>query len=168
MNLFAIACLILALAVLVRLSITDLREFILPNRLVAVFALLGAAFHASLGWSFITPANALAGALSGGGFLFIIGWLSHNFYKPDSLGWGDIKLVAAGGLWLGLPAILLGISLGALLGLLHGMIIHALKRKKSKKKKSAFDETVIPAGPGFALGFVLAALIEFVLPHLGL
>lgn len=165
---FTIASLFLGLAVLLQLSIIDLKTFTLPNHLVALFALLGMSFHISTSWNVITPLDALDGALAGGGFLFVIGWLAHSFYKPDSLGWGDIKLAAAGGLWLGLPAILLGISLGALIGLLHGIGIHLLAAKKKKKKKPSFEDTVIPAGPGFALGFVLAGIIELVLPRLSL
>lgn len=69
---------------------------------------------------------------------------------PDGLGGGDIKLMAAAGLFIGWQKILLGLFLGNLVAFAY--IIILFFQKKAKKG------TAIAFGPFLSLGIVLALL----------
>lgn len=162
----SLLCLIAAPAVLIALCVIDLRVRLLPDPLVLAFALLGLGFHAASGFYYTDPGGMALGALTGGGLLYLVRLAGNAFYGQDTLGLGDVKLMAAGGLWLGPEDILTALIAGAVAGLLHGagVIGHARLCKKDTGPLSTFS---IPAGPGFAAGLVLAALAKFHdLPHL--
>lgn len=67
-------------------------------------AVLGLAFHFSIEFAFFTPAELIYGALMGAGVLYIVRFFGNRHYKQETLGLGDVKLMAAGGLWLGVRA----------------------------------------------------------------
>lgn len=158
--LIAILCLIAALALLAALSGIDLKHGILPDKLVLCLALAGLTFHFSTDFIFSPPPNLLLGALLGGGLLYSVRALANCAYKTDTLGLGDVKLLAATGLWLGPAGVLTAIIAGALAGIIHGLGLAALSWSKTGRwpDMSAFS---LPAGPGFAVGIVIAAIFEF-------
>jgi leader peptidase (prepilin peptidase)/N-methyltransferase len=160
LEILSVLCLGSALIVLVILSIIDLKTFLLPNKLVALFALLGVGFHLSTSFLHTLPLDALFGALAGGGLLYAIRFVGNRIYDADTLGLGDVKLMAAGGLWLGVDFILIAITLGALAGFFHGIGL-ALYLKIVKQQTFSLNRLNIPAGPGFAFGTVVAAVIKF-------
>jgi leader peptidase (prepilin peptidase) / N-methyltransferase len=148
------AILTIALLLLAILSVIDLKIRLLPNIYVFPFGLLGIAFHALHEFSFVPAPEMLMGALGGGGLLLLIRTLANAYYKQDTLGLGDVKLMTAAGLWLGLDHIFIALSLGAGLGVLHGLIHAAITRTRHLKTLS------IPAGPGFIGGIILTFLIK--------
>lgn len=157
----ALLCLMAAIGLLIALSVIDLRVRLLPNVLVLPFALLGLAFHILTLFEYSTIMDMLMGALLGGGLLYGIRMVANRFYGQDALGLGDVKLMAAAGLWLG-HWVLIAMSLGAFLGMIHGLgagIIHA-RRAGVKLNLNTLE---VPAGPGFALGIVVIALYKFYL-----
>ncbi|HEY0901733.1 MAG TPA: A24 family peptidase [Micavibrio sp.] len=156
----AIICLIGAAALLVALSVIDLRVRLLPNRLVFPFACLGIVFHIALEWAVLSPAQIILGGLLGLGILYAIRTVANYVYQQDTLGLGDVKLMGAAGLWLGPDGVMLALSLGAFAGLLHGLAVGLYSAYKNKTKPQ-FSHLQIPAGPGFAVGIVLAALWVF-------
>ena len=79
----------------------------------------------------------------GGVFLLL-----HILTRGQGLGMGDVKLVAAAGLLLGLPKMILGITLGSLLG----AVIHSVRMKHGADRKLAF-------GPYLAAGIWVSALV---------
>lgn len=96
-------------ALLLLAAIGDLRSRRIPNRLVAVLALLGIAFS-------VTQRPVFPGALHGfeGLVTGLACWLP--FYALGWLGAGDVKLFAAAGAWLGPMRALEGALIGALAG----------------------------------------------------
>ncbi len=140
----------------------DLKERILPDTLNTALALSFLSFHIVTHWQFVKPVEALLGCLMGGGLLTVIRVFANKFYKKDSLGLGDIKLIAAAGLGLGIPDIFMALSLGAFIALLHGLGLSALDRKNNHKVK--LGQIHVPAGPGLAVGIALMALYRFGLP----
>lgn len=156
----ALACLIGAVVLLVSLAIIDLKTRLLPNEMVLGFATLAIIFHLTTLADFVAPLEVVLGGLIGFGTLYIIRAAANYIYKADALGLGDVKLIGAGGLWLGPDAILLAMSAGALAGLAHG-IIHALRLAARTGTKPDFSRLQIPAGPGFALGLVAAGIYKF-------
>jgi len=144
------------LLVLVILSIIDLRVRLLPNPWVLAFAALGIGFHLCLAGRTIPVSDIALGAMCGFGVLYTIRAVANWFYKQDSLGLGDVKLMGAAGLWLGVEGVLFALTLGALAGLLHGFG-YGLYTWARQRHAPDFSRLAIPAGPGFAVGIVLTA-----------
>ena len=151
--LLAIIC-IAALVLLAILTYIDLRDRLLPNIYVLPFALLGIAFHALTEFRLCTPESMMWGALGGAGMLLMIRYVANAYYKKDTLGLGDVKLMGAAGLWLGLDHIFLALALGAGLGVIHGLAYAFVKKEKTLSTLS------IPAGPGFIGGIIMVFLLK--------
>ena len=160
LEIFALSCLVSGLGLLIILSIIDLKIGLLPNVYNASLAVCGLAFHALTSFSWLIATDMLLGAFIGGGMLWGIRFVANRIYKQDTLGLGDVKLLAAGGIWLGPQGILLAITTGAFAGILHSGIVLGYKKIRAQDtgKLSHFS---IPAGPGFAAGILIAAIYQF-------
>jgi leader peptidase (prepilin peptidase)/N-methyltransferase len=150
-----ILCIAAALLLLLFLSIIDLKILILPDELNFSLGLAGIVFHLSAGMPYFGWGDMILGAVIGGGMLYVIRFFANKAYQKDTLGLGDVKLLAAAGLWLGPETILLAVTLGAFAGLLHGLTYAGWLAIKTKQKVS-INNLTIPAGPGFAIGIILA------------
>jgi leader peptidase (prepilin peptidase)/N-methyltransferase len=129
---------------LVAVTLTDLERRIIPNKILLVAAVLGAAI-AALGDPGSLPERAIA-AVAAGGMLFLAA-----FAYPRGMGLGDVKLAAVMGLFLGrnvAPAIFVALLAGSLVGLAMIARDGAAARKKA-----------IPFGPFLALGGVVGLLV---------
>lgn len=154
LDIVTILCLIGAVALLGILSVIDLKTYLLPNKFVAPFALLGPLFHWSTDFYYLDIFHILLGGLGGFALLYGIRAAGNKYYGQDSLGLGDVKLLGAAGLWLGLDGVLFAMTLGAFVGLMHG-IAYATHTKIKTKEPFTLTRLTIPAGPGFALGIIL-------------
>lgn len=157
LNLLPLICLVSAFLLLVVLCIIDLRVRLLPNIFVFPFAVLGVVFHFVTDFQILSYQDMLIGGAVGYGFLFLLRAVANAYYKQDSLGLGDVKLMGGAGLWLGLEGVLMALTVGAFAGLLHG-IGYALLIAVKNKSKPNFHRLAIPAGPGFTVGIVLSGL----------
>lgn len=151
-DILAITCLFLAFLALIWMGWIDLKLWILPNELVILLALTALPFHYATDWFFGGWMFFVLGAIMGGGALLAIRALANKFYGFETLGLGDIKLLAAAGLWLGPESVLMALSIGAFCGVVHAIII-AVKEKKS------LNRMMLPAGPGFITGILITAFI---------
>ena len=147
--------LLTALGLLIILTIIDFKHYLLPNIYVFPFAALGIAFHWLYDFSLLSFGQILAGGALGYGILWIIRWGGNKYYQQDSLGLGDVKLLGAAGLWLGIDGVMIALTLGAMIGLFHGLIYAAILAIKNKEKFS-ITRLMIPAGPGFIAGIIIA------------
>ncbi len=138
-------------ALMIVLTITDLRVRLLPDRVNLTGAVLGVAFSVpvSVGdgtaqwlavrmFAFPPPAavlsllDALIGAIAGGGFLWLVAEGYFRIRGHEGMGGGDPKMMAMVGTFLGLKAVWLAILGGALLGSLIGGGFILLRRKGSE------------------------------------
>ena len=142
------------------MSWRDIKEYILPNELNAALAITFCAFHIATHWQIIDPISALCGAVAGGGFLLAIRAVANYFYKDDVLGLGDVKLMAAAGLGLGFPNIMLALSAGAFAGLFHGAMIALYLERKTGQKQN-LGQINVPAGFGLSIGIAIVMLTQF-------
>lgn len=142
------------------MSIIDLKYRILPDVLNLTVALCGIAFHMATEFRYITWEMMLLGALVGGGLLLLIRAAANWHYGMDTLGLGDVKLLAAGGIWLGPQDLMMALSAGAFAGLCHGLGYIAYM-KIVKNEKVAFRGLTIPAGPGFIVGLLIVGIWKF-------
>ncbi len=149
-----IACLISAIFFLSLLSIIDLKTRLLPNKYVAGFFLSGIIFHVNTQFQFTLPLDMFLGVLAGSGLLLMVRYIANKAYGKDTLGLGDVKLMGAAGVWLGMDYIFLALSIGAFAGLIHGLIYGYYKKIK-------LSTLSIPAGPGFIFGIIIVGIIKF-------
>lgn len=156
LEVISLLCLGGGVFLLTLLSIIDLKTFLLPNIYVAPFALLGLLFHITTDFYYLNFQTVLIGGAVGFATLYLIRAAGNKYYGQDSLGLGDVKLLGAGGLWLGYEGVLFAMTLGAMAGLIHG-ILYAVITKIKTKQPFNLRRLIIPAGPGFALGIVLVA-----------
>jgi leader peptidase (prepilin peptidase)/N-methyltransferase len=129
--------------VLLAVTLTDLEQRIIPNKILLVAAVLGAAIAAVADPGSL-PERAIAAAAAGG--LLFLAALAY----PRGMGLGDVKLAATMGLFLGrnvAPAILVALLAGSLVGLAM------IARHGAAARKQA-----IPFGPFLALGGVVGLL----------
>jgi len=128
---------------LLAVTLTDLEQRIIPNRILLVSAVVGAAIAAVADPGSL-PERAIAAAAAGG--LLFAAALAY----PRGMGLGDVKLAATMGVFLGrnvAPAILVALLAGSLVGL--AMIA---------RDGAAARKTAIPFGPFLALGGVVGLL----------
>jgi leader peptidase (prepilin peptidase) / N-methyltransferase len=128
---------------LVAITLTDLEQRIIPNKILLVAAVVGAATAAIVDPGSL-PERAIAAAAAGG--LLFLAALAY----PRGMGLGDVKLAATMGIFLGrnvAPAILVALLAGSLVGLAM------IAREGTAARKRA-----IPFGPFLALGGVVGLL----------
>lgn len=128
---------------LAAITLTDLEQRIIPNKILAVATAL-ALVIAAVGDPSSLPERAIAAA-GAGGLLFLVA-LAY----PRGMGLGDVKLAATMGFFLGrnvAPAILVALLAGSLVGLAM------IARRGAAARKQA-----IPFGPFLALGGVVGLL----------
>jgi leader peptidase (prepilin peptidase)/N-methyltransferase len=130
-------------AMLSIVTLTDLEQRIIPNKVLLAAAVICLAI-AALADPASLPERVIAGAAAGGVFFLVA--LAY----PAGMGLGDVKLAATMGLFLGRavgPAILLALLVASIVGV--AMIV----RHGSRARKMA-----IPFGPFLALGGIVGLL----------
>jgi leader peptidase (prepilin peptidase)/N-methyltransferase len=130
------------LLLLLLISIRDLQKGIIPNSLVLLL------FFWVFLWQLVSPdlphGLSLAGFLAGGGFFYLIAFLSKG-----GLGGGDIKLMAVLGMAAGWPFVLLVFLLAFVSGAVAGLILLLIKRKTWR--------ATLPFAPFLSLAFFLTS-----------
>ena len=138
-------------ATLLVLALIDWDTTVLPD--VLTLPLLWAGLGcAAFGWlPGLDAAGSLAGAALGYGALWAVYWLFKLTTGKEGMGYGDFKLLAALGAWLGwkaiLPIVLFASVLGACIGL-------AMKASGSLR-----EGRFVPFGPFLAGGGMLVLLV---------
>lgn len=129
--------------ILIAAAVRDIRTRTIPDRYSAAICLLalGSLFSASQ----ISPASRFAGALC-----VSVPMLMLTVLRPGALGGGDIKLMAAGGMFLGWRGAILSIFLAVLTGGVACMFLLLTSRETRK-------DTII-FGPFLCLGLILTLL----------
>lgn len=173
------AVVVLLLGVLLALAVIDLRQFLLPDALVALVALLG------LARSLLTGAPGLAASLLGGllgigllGILAVVPWprrrsatrlrpavaptsprlrragkasAGRHGFGGAAMGLGDVKLAGAMGLTLGALGLVAALALAFVAGGLMGLVLLATRRARLQSR--------IAFGPFLCGGTALVLLV---------
>lgn len=117
------------------MTITDFEQYMLFDAMTIPFAIVGAVYVWQMHLNFL---NHAAAAIIGGGIFLLLALLSKG-----SLGGGDVKLIAALGLWLGFEKLLNVVFAGTISGGLAAILM-ILANKKNRNSYFAY-------GPYFAL-----------------
>jgi leader peptidase (prepilin peptidase) / N-methyltransferase len=146
-GLLLVSRLIFGCALLVLFAI-DLEHHLLPN----VITLPGIAI--GFGFSFFTEPGwvaSLIGILVGGGVLWAVAEAYYRVRHEEGLGFGDVKMLAMIGAFLGWKLTLVTLMMGSFAGSLVGVALIAGGRGSMKY--------ALPFGTFLAMGAVLAATV---------
>ena len=127
--------------VLITLAFIDLDHQLLPDDITLTTMWIG--LLCSLFPLFITPTQAIFGAVAGYGLLWVTFQLFKLVRKKEGMGYGDFKMLAMVGAWFGVATMLNVLLLGTILNLLFSVALLATKKIK-------WDEP-IPFGPALAV-----------------
>lgn len=145
----AIGVLIVAL---LGIAVIDLKKLVIPDLLIVVVAFTGwfAAFSAANQTRAL--ADATAGMVAAGLLVAVVRLYFRQYRGIEGLGWGDVKLSAAGGVWSGWYLTGPMLLVAALGGIATAMIM----AKGLPDRRTAF-----PFGPGLCLGIAFVAVVPF-------
>jgi leader peptidase (prepilin peptidase) / N-methyltransferase len=135
---------------------SDWRRYILPDALLLGLAICGFVFHLASGWYWQTPLTLLSASAFGAFLLWILRAVYWLWRKQEGLGLGDVKFMAAAGLWVGIGGIgpLLLIGSVATLGF---ALYHGWRQKLGWHKAK---QLALPLGPGLGLGLILVLFLQ--------
>jgi leader peptidase (prepilin peptidase)/N-methyltransferase len=136
--------------VLVAISMIDADTQLIPDSIVLPLMWLGLAmslFHPMIGANtlFIAPSDAIVGAMAGYLTLWSIFWLFKLVTGKDGMGYGDFKLLAALGAWLGWQALPMIIMMSAVVGVVINLTL-ILARGKDRSIPIPFGPYLAAAG----------------------
>lgn len=120
----------------------DIDTFLIPDQLSLGLLWLG--LFVGLFELFIPLREAVVGALVGYLSLWLIFWLFKLLTGKEGMGYGDFKLLAAGGAWLGAEMLLPVLVLASV----SGLVVSVILRKNNK----------VPFGPYLSVG-IFASLL---------
>jgi len=132
-------------SILVVAAVIDLRLMIIPDVLsvgLVLTAPVVVALHPDLTWR-----SSLYGVILGAGVLYAVAWTYWLIRRETGMGFGDVKLLAGIGGWLGFQAIFPVILIGSVSGSLVGISVMLWNRKLDGK-------TALPFGPFLAAGAI--------------
>lgn len=139
---------LLFVAAMITLTFIDFENHILPD--VITIPLLWVGLLVNLGGTFTPLPNAVLGAVAGYSAFWFLYWLYKRLTGKEGMGYGDFKLLAAIGAWLGWQMLPLVILTSTILGTIVGISLIILGRH---------DRNIpIPFGPYLATAGIVAML----------
>lgn len=146
-TLAGLGALLFAWAMIV-LTFIDLDTFYLPDDITLPLLWAGLLFN--LGNAHIDLQSAVIGAVAGYLALWTVFWLFKLATGKEGMGYGDFKLLAAIGAWLGWQVLPLVILMSSFVGMIIYISLMVLGRHNR--------ETPIPFGPYLAIAGIIALL----------
>lgn len=131
---------------LIALTFIDLDTHLLPDQITLPLLWLGLLFN--LSGTYVPLADAVVGAVAGYLALWSVYWLFKLITGKEGMGYGDFKLLAAIGAWLGWQTLPLVILLSSLVGAVVGIALIVLKQHNRS--------IPIPFGPYLAAAGLIA------------
>ncbi|MGA7810821.1 prepilin peptidase [Bradyrhizobium sp.] len=130
----------------------DLRRGIIPDWLNLTVAAAGLVRAAVLdGWM-----TALGGGCEGlvvGAVVWLLRRLYFEFRQFQGLGLGDVKLLAASAIWVGIAGVPMQLLIGSLTALATAGLFHLAGRTVTR-------QTSLPFGPFLALGLLVTVTLQ--------
>jgi leader peptidase (prepilin peptidase)/N-methyltransferase len=153
-------------AIMITLIASDLEERILPDEftiggtvlafMLAWFVPLRPEFVLlvmpySLGPRWLSLGESLLGAVVSGGSIWLVGWIFEKVRHKEGLGFGDVKMIMMIGAFLGLPAALLTLIAGSLIGAVGGLLYIRFTRQDPSSYELPFGSFLGVAALGVAI-----------------
>ncbi len=149
-NIFFIVLLAVAAICAWRICIADWRRRIIPDAYLFPLLLIGLAITHFFPWP-TSPADGVIAAIFGYALAACVGFIfdvrqrhqNKSNVAPAPIGMGDIKLMAAGGIWLGTVGLAVALIVACVAGIVWGLC---------RKQK------YIPFAPFFIIGGILSLI----------
>lgn len=142
--LIKITLLLVSFFCIYKISITDFKRRIIPDIYLYPLTLIGLLF---IQYSLITDYyQSSIASIIGYGLGILIGFIFKNKSEDTPIGMGDIKLLACGGIWLGINGLAIAIVISSMFAIIWGIV---------KKQK------YIPYAPFFFSGSIISYLISY-------
>jgi leader peptidase (prepilin peptidase) / N-methyltransferase len=132
---------------LIVLFMIDLEHQILPDVITLPGIVTGLVLSVALPPG---PLMSLLGLLLGGGLLWAIAELWYRLRHVEAMGFGDVKMLAMIGAWLGVKMVVMTFVLSSMMGGLVGVVLIASRR--------ADMATKVPYGTMLAVAALIASL----------
>jgi leader peptidase (prepilin peptidase)/N-methyltransferase len=119
---------------LVALTFIDLDTWLLPHQITWPLLAVGLAsplWNREIGWS-----DSAIGAAAGFAAFAAVALVGEKLLKKETMGWGDVWLLAGIGAWLGWPALLPVVLLSALQGSVVGLALLLLGRGPAERARA--------------------------------
>jgi len=133
-------------ALCLALGLIDADHYLLPNKITYPGIVLGLALSTPAPWTDLR--SSLLGAALGAGALSLLIGLWYLLRRSQGMGWGDPKMLAMVGAFLGLESTILTLFLASLFGSLTGAILLARRRADLQSR--------LPFGVYMAIAAVIA------------
>jgi leader peptidase (prepilin peptidase)/N-methyltransferase len=133
---------------MIALAFIDLDTFFLPDTLTLPLVWTGLLVHVAGLFPTVGLATAVIGAVAGYLCLWLVFWLFKLATGKEGMGYGDFKLLAAIGAWLGWKALPLVILLSSVVGAVVGIALIVLRRQGR--------DMPIPFGPYLVVAGLIA------------
>ncbi len=124
----------------------DLDTFLIPDQLSLLLLWIG--LFVALLDVFVSVDEAVTGVIVGYLSLWSLFWVFKLVTGKEGMGYGDFKLLAAGGAWLGAKPLIVVLVLASVTGLIVTLFGFAIGKKDNK----------IPFGPYLSAGIFLSLL----------
>jgi len=134
--------------IMIALAFIDFDTQLLPDNLTLPLLWMGLIFNLLTGN--VSLENAVIGTVAGYLFLWLVYWLFKLVTGKEGMGYGDFKLLAAIGAWLGWQALPLTVVLASVTGALVGIGLTVSGHHRRN--------TPIPFGPFLAIAGLIALL----------
>jgi leader peptidase (prepilin peptidase)/N-methyltransferase len=135
----------LFVAALLAITFIDIDHRIIPDEISLPGIPIGFAL------SFLLPQHRwydpLLGILVGGGSLFLVAWVYQLLTGNEGMGFGDVKLLAMIGAFIGWQGVLFTIMASSFIGTVVGLVLMIRMRKGMK--------LAVPFGPFLAIGAII-------------
>jgi leader peptidase (prepilin peptidase)/N-methyltransferase len=135
---------------LIALTMIDFDTQFLPDQItypLLWLGLLASLWHPvwSMGAAPVTPRDAIMGAAAGYLSLWTVFWLFKLLTGKEGMGYGDFKLFAALGAWLGWKMLLPIILFASVVGAVFGVVV-MIRQRRGKDTPMAFGPFLAIAG----------------------
>ena len=138
---WALAGALLLTWILLALTFIDFDKLLLPDQLTLPLLWVGLVLN--LSHQFVPLADAVIGAIAGYMVLWSIYWAFKLLTGKEGMGYGDFKLLAALGAWLGWQSLPLILILSSCVGAILGITLVVMRRHQQSKP--------MPFGPYLAI-----------------
>ena len=136
---------VIAIALLSVVTVTDFEQYVIFDVMLLPLALCGIGYTLHLHLPFW---NHIVAGLGGGFFFFFLTLITHG-----AIGGGDIKLIAALGLWLGVRPLLSVITYGFIAGGIAALFL-LITKQKNRHDYFAYGPYFALSGIGVLLGWI--------------
>ncbi|RKZ31117.1 prepilin peptidase [bacterium] len=130
----------------IAIAAIDIEHRIIPDELSFGGLIAGVVLAPLRAESFYGLLWGIVGAVSGAVLLFIVRIGGKALFRREAMGWGDVKLIAMIGVFVGWEGVLMTVFIASVIGTIGGIIGMITSQKTRKDREIPFGPYLIAAG----------------------